>query len=248
MNSSLVKAVILCAGKGTRLQDGTDLPKVLRQAEGRSLLHYVLDALDFLPPENTILVVGHLKEAVMAAYPQHPHAVQLQQLGTGHALLSARPQLQGFHGQVLVCNGDMPLMKRSTYQSLVGTHLREGNACTLLSGITERPLPYGRIVRDENRAFTAIVEEKDCTPHQREITELNAGVYLFQADCLWQALEALRPDNAQGEYYLTDVPGHLLAQGQTVGICPTCSPSEMLGVNTLEQLRQVEDILKGREA
>lgn len=248
MSSCHVKAVVLCAGKGTRLQtEGVALPKVLRQANGRPLLHYVLDALSFLPRQDVLLVVGYRKEDILAAYPDYPHAVQAEQLGTGHAVRSAQQALEGFDGHLLVCCGDMPLMKRSTYQSLVAAHLREGNACTLLSGFTDRDLPYGRIVRDGARRFSRIVEDRDCSPEEKKINELNAGVYLFEAAPLWEALESLRPDNAQGEYYLTDAPARLLARGKTVGVCSTCTPTEMLGVNTPEQLEQVERALKGRD-
>lgn len=249
MSSCTVKAVVLCAGKGTRLQtEGITLPKVMRKANGEPLLHYVLDALSFLPQQDVLLVVGYRKEDILDAYPDYPHAVQAEQLGTGHAVLSARQALEGFDGHVLVCCGDMPLMKRSTYQSLVATHLREGNACTLLSGFTEKDLPYGRIVRDGEKRFLRIVEDKDCSAEEKKINELNAGVYLFEAAPLWEALESLRPDNAQGEYYLTDAPAWLLANGKKVGVCPTCTSTEMLGVNTPQQLEQVEITLKGRES
>lgn len=248
MSSNTVKAVVLCAGKGTRLQtEGITLPKVMRQAAGQPLLHYVLEALSFLPEEDVILVVGYRKEDVLAAYPTYPHAVQAEQLGTGHAVLSAKEGLSGFEGHVLVCCGDMPLMKKETYEALTATHLKEGNQCTLLSGVAEQPLPYGRIIRDEGGNFTRIVEDKDCTPEERAVTELNAGVYLFAAAPLWKALESLRPDNAQGEYYLTDVPAWMLKEGLRVGVCPTCTPTEMLGVNTPAQLEQVEKTLKERK-
>lgn len=248
MSSSVVKAVVLCAGKGKRLQtEGVTLPKVMRKANGEPLLHYVLDALSFLPRQNILLVVGYRREEILAAYPDYPYAVQEEQLGTGHAVLSARKALDGFDGHILVCCGDMPLMKRSTYQSLVAAHLREGNACTILSGVTEKSLPYGRVIRDGGRGFVRIVEDRDCSPEERAVNELNAGVYLFRASCLWGALEALRPDNAQGEYYLTDAPAWLLARGEKVGVCSTCTSTEMLGVNTPEQLEQVENTLKGRE-
>ncbi len=247
MSSSTVKAIVLCAGKGTRLQsEGCHLPKVLRQANGRPLLSHVLEALSFLPQEDVMLIVGYQREEVMRAFPNYPVGVQEEQLGTGHAVLSAKEGLKGFDGHVLVCCGDMPLMKRSTYQSLVAAHMREGNACTILSGVTERALPYGRIVRDEGKHFRRIVEDRDCTPEEKSITELNAGVYVFEGQKLWRALESLRPDNAQGEYYLTDAPAWFLAQGEKVGVCSTCSSNEMMGVNTLEQLQRVEDILKGR--
>ena len=135
-----VKALVLAAGKGTRLQtEGIDLPKVMRLADGKPLLHYVLSALDFLPPEDVILVVGWKKEAVLEAYPQYPHAVQAEQHGTGHAVQCAAPLLEGFQGHVIICCGDAPLMKKETFQALADAHLREGNACTLLSAV----LPEG---------------------------------------------------------------------------------------------------------
>ena len=116
-----------------------------------------------------------------------------------------------------------------------------------MAGVADQPLPYGRILRDENGGFARIVEDKDCTPAEREVKELNAGVYIFHARELWRALTTLRPDNAQGEYYLTDAPAWLLRQGEKVGVCAACTPEEMLGVNTPEQLSQVEANLKQRE-
>ena len=160
-----VKALVLAAGKGTRLQtEGVDLPKVMRLADGKPLLHYVLSGLDFLSPEDVILVVGWKKEAVLAAYPQYPHAVQAEQHGTGHAVQCAAPLLEGFDGHVLVCCGDAPLMKGETFRSLTETHLRDGNACTLLSSVLEDGGNYGRILREADGTFRAIVEGKDCTP------------------------------------------------------------------------------------
>ena len=235
------KAVVLAAGKGTRLQtEGITLPKVMREAAGKPLLGYVLDALSFLSKDNIVLVVGYRKEDVEAAYPEYPSAVQAEQLGTGHAVQCAAPQLDGFGGNVLVCCGDMPLMKKETYQSLCRTHEESGNVCTVLSGISEEELPYGRVIRAADGGFARIVEDKDCTPEEKAVRELNAGVYLFRAPDLFEALGHLRCDNAQGEYYLTDVPAWLLARGGKVGVCATCTPEEMLGVNTPAQLEQVE--------
>lgn len=244
-----IKAVVLAAGKGTRLQtEGITLPKVMREAAGQPLLGYVLDALSFLPKENIVLVVGYRKEDVEAAYPDYPSAVQAEQLGTGHAVQCAASQLEGFTGNVLVCCGDMPLMKKGTYESLCRTHEENGNVCTVLSGISEEELPYGRVIRAADGSFARIVEDKDCTPEEKSVRELNAGVYLFRAPELFEALGHLRCDNAQGEYYLTDVPAWLLGRGGKVGVCSTCTPEEMLGVNTPAQLEQVENtILQRRE-
>ena len=240
-----MKALVLAAGKGTRLQtEGIDLPKVMRLANGQPLLHYVLSALDFLPPEDVILVVGWKKEAVLSAYPQYPHAVQEEQHGTGHAVQCAAHLLSGFDGHVIVCCGDAPLMRAATFQALADTHLRDGNACTLLSAILPEGGNYGRILREPDGSFQAIVEDRDCTPAQKEIREVNTGTYVFHVPELLSSLGKLKDDNAQGELYLTDVPALIRAAGGRVGLCDTCSPEEMLGVSTLEQLREVEAILR----
>lgn len=243
---SNIKSLVLCAGKGTRLQtEGVELPKVMRLANGKPLLHYVLRALDFLPKEDTILVVGYRREAVLAAYPDYPSALQAEQKGTGHAVQCCVDTLGAdFEGHILVCCGDMPLMKRETYQALVNTHLAGENLCTILSGRADEPLPYGRVIRDETGAFQKIVEEKDATDAEKAVTELNAGVYLFAAQPLFKALKHLKSDNAQGEYYLTDVPEYLRKQGGRVAVCDVCTPQEMLGVNTPQQLQEVEEVLR----
>ncbi|OUQ79197.1 NTP transferase domain-containing protein [Flavonifractor sp. An100] len=241
-----MKALVLAAGKGTRLQtEGIDLPKVMRSADGKPLLHYVLTSLSFLPPKDIILVVGWKKEAVLAAFPQYPHAVQEQLNGTGGAVQFAAPLLQGFDGHLIVCCGDTPLMKKETFQSLARTHLQDGNACTLLSAHLDEGGSYGRVLREADGTFQRIVEARDCTPEQAACTEVNTGTYVFHVPSLLSVLDHLRNDNAQGELYLTDVPALLKAQGKRVGLCDTCSPDEMLGVNTVEQLAQVEALLRG---
>ena len=168
------------------------------------------------------------------------------------ALLLGRPGVReavtcALNGSVLVCYGDMPLMRRATYESLIETHKREGNDCTLLSAVSDEELPYGRIVRKSDGSFSHIVEDKDCTPEEKAIRELNVGVYVFESGPLWEAIDQLRPNNAQGEYYLTDAPAYILSRGGRVGACPTCTAEEMLGVNTVEQLAQVEELVRRRE-
>jgi len=242
-----IKALVLAAGKGTRLRtEGINLPKVMRLADGKPLLHYVLTALDFLPQENVILVVGYQKEAVLEAYPQYPHAMQEVQNGTGHAVQCAAHLLEDFDGHVLICCGDTPLMQRETFRSLVDIHLKEGNACTMLSAILDEGGNYGRVLREEDGSFKCIVEARDCTPEQAAVREVNVGAYLFHVPELLSALGQLNTDNAQGELYLTDCPAIIKAAGHRVGVCDTCSAQEMLGVNTVEQLQEVEDILRGR--
>lgn len=244
-----IKALVLAAGKGTRLQtEGIDLPKVLRQADGKPLLHYVLNSLSFLPPEDVILVVGWKKEAVLAAFPQYPHAVQEELNGTGGAVQFAAPLLKDCPGHLIVCCGDAPLMKQETFQALVRTHLEQGNECTMLSARLPEGGSYGRVIRETDGTFQRIVEARDCTPEQAAVTEVNTGTYVFHIPALLSVLDQLSKDNAQGELYLTDVPALLKARGQRVGLCDTCSPNEMLGVNTVEQLAQVETLLRREKA
>lgn len=241
------KAVILAAGKGTRLQsEQYQLPKVLREANGQPLLHYVLEALNFLPQENTVIVAGYMKEKVMDRFPDYPYAVQAEQNGTGHAVQCAKAELQDFDGTVLVCCGDMPLIKKETYEALLKAHETSGNPCTFLTGTSNQDLPYGRILRDEQGDFLRVVEDKDCTPEQKAIRELNAGVYAFDCKELLACLSLLKNDNAQGEYYLTDVPELMRNRGGKIGICCVELNEQIIGVNTVEQLREVEDFLKAR--
>ena len=244
MNKKL-KAVVLAAGQGKRLQsDRHDAPKVMRLADGKPLLSYVLEALDFIPPEDTVIVVGYKREQVMKAFSGYMFAVQEEQLGTGHAVMSALDALPGFDGNLLVCCGDMPLIKGETYYKLVSRH--GVNDCTILSGESDVPLAYGRIVRNKQGEFLEIVEDKDCSPEQKDITELNSGVYVFYSETLRIVLPELSRDNNQQEYYLTDVPALELKKGFNVGVCRLNLGNQLIGVNTPEQLEQVEEIIKSR--
>ena len=236
----MIFAVVLAAGRGTRIHSQRDpLPKVMRPILGRPMISYVLDALSFV--NETIVVVGYRQEAVRAALGDTVrYAEQLEQKGTGHAVLCTAALLEGFDGPVLICCGDMPLIRRETYQKLLAWHTEKGNACTLLSGTSDRDLPYGRVQRDEAGAFGCIIEETDCTPEQMAIAELNAGVYVMSAAALFPALRALRPDNAQGELYLTDVPALLKQKGLRVDVCRSEYPDEIIGVNTPEDLARAE--------
>jgi len=240
-----IKAIVLAAGKGSRLQtEGCELPKVMRQALGKPLLHYVLRAISFIDKKDTVIVVGYKKEDIINEFGDYIFAYQHEQLGTGHAVMSAENELAGFSGTVLVCYGDMPMLKRETYEALIAMHFEQNNACTILTGTSDDNLPYGRIVRDENNEFLRVVEDRDCDEQQKKIKELNSGVYVFNAAKLFPALKKLKNNNSQGEYYLTDVPDILLGQGEKIGICMRELGSEIIGVNTLEQLTQVETLLR----
>lgn len=240
-----LKAVVLAAGKGTRLQTvGNALPKVMRLANGKPLLAHVLAALDFIKPGDIVLVVGYQKEFVLNAFPGYPYAVQTEQLGTGHAVMAAFENLGDFDGNVLICCGDMPLIRKGTYQALAEEHVRADNDCTILTGTSNEDLPYGRILRDESGAFSGVVEDRDATPEQKKIRELNSGVYIFKAPKLRAVLSELKSDNAQGEYYLTDAPVLMREHGGRIGVCRRELGCEIIGVNTPEQLRHVEALLQ----
>lgn len=245
MENKKLKAVVLAAGKGTRLQtDGSELPKVMRLANGQPLLAYVLVALDFIKSEDIVLVVGYKKEFVLETFPGYPYAVQTEQLGTGHAVMAAFETLGDFAGDILVCCGDMPLIKKETYRALTEEHVRAGNDCTILTGTSSEALPYGRVLRDENGAFVDVVEDRDATPEQKKIRELNSAVYIFKAPKLRAVLSELKSDNTQGEYYLTDAPMLMQKRGGKIGVCCRELGYEIIGVNTMEQLRQVEALLR----
>lgn len=242
-----MKAVILAAGKGKRLHsEQFSAPKVLREANGKPLLRYVVNNLSFIPDKKDIIIVaGYKKEMVFNAFNEgYTFAVQDEQLGTGHAVNCAREALKDYDGPVLVCYGDMPLFKKETYENLVKVHEKTGNDCTILTGVSDRGLAYGRIIRDENGSFKGVVEDRDCTPEQKKINELNVGIYVFDSKKLFSCLGELKNSNAQGEYYLTDVPTIMMSKGYKIGTYTTHDDTEILGVNTPEELALCESLLK----
>lgn len=242
-----LRAIVLAAGKGTRfVTEGEALPKVMRRALGRPVLAYVLDALDFIPSQDITLVVGYMREKVLEAFPQYGHAVQEQQLGTGHAALSARSVLENYDGDVLIAAGDMPLIPRETYLALLQKHRKDGNDCTVLTGYMENPGSFGRVLRTADGGFDRIVEARDCTPEQYAIKEVNSAIYIFKASSLLPALLALKNENAQSEYYLTDAPDLILRKGGKVGISDAWREEDMTGVNTPADLKICEEVLLER--
>jgi NDP-sugar pyrophosphorylase family protein len=242
-----LKAIVLAAGKGNRLSsDDNDLPKMMRLAAGKPLLEHVLGAISFIAKENTIIVVGYKKEEITEHFQGYIYAVQNQQLGTGHAVMSTMNELSGYNGAVLVCKGDMPAVRDSTYRALVKEHFDRGNDCTILTGESATPLAYGRIERDENGDFKQIVEERDCTAEQLAIKEINSGIYIFRAPMMLFALGQLTNNNSQGEYYLTDVPAIMKGLGATIGTFKRDLSEEIIGVNTADELAHVDEILTQR--
>ena len=243
-----MKAIVLGAGKGKRLMsEQFDLPKVMRQANGRGLITYVLDSIDFVEKKDTVIVVGYKKEAVIAALsPEYKFAVQEQMLGTGHAVMAAAKEFEGYDGDVLITYGDMPLFTKKTFENIVKIHKENGAACTLMTAIVDNPPAYGRIIRDADGNLVDMVETKDCTPEQLEVKELNVGVYVFNAKLLFENLKKLGNNNAQGEYYLTDMPKILMELGEKVATYTVEDNNEIYGVNTPEDLEFCENVLKNR--
>lgn len=245
-----MKAIILGAGKGTRLHsENQNLPKVLRKANGRSLMEYVLDELSFISQEDTCIIVGYKKEVVIETIQKdYLYVSQDEQLGTGHAVAMTTPYFKDYDGSILVAYGDMPLFKKETYERLVEKHIGSNSKCTVLTAVNEEALSYGRIIRNESGDLVDIIETKDCTPEQLGIKELNVGVYVFDSKLLFKHLSSLKNNNVQNEYYLTDVPKIMLESGEKVYTYTIHDTDEIYGVNTPEDLEFCEEILKERNS
>jgi bifunctional UDP-N-acetylglucosamine pyrophosphorylase/glucosamine-1-phosphate N-acetyltransferase len=240
-----IDVIVLAAGLGTRMKSGTI--KILHHAGGRPLIDYVLDLAGRLTPEQPVLVVGHQRDAVRAHCGERAqYAVQEEQLGTGHAVLQTRPMLEKHDSTILVLSGDVPLTREATLRKLLDVHAASRNSATLLSMRLAEPGSYGRIVRGGSGQLERIVEAKDATPDVRSIDEVNGGIYAFEARDLFQSLDALSTDNAQGEYYLTDVISILKNRGMNVGAMIADDPLEAFGVNSRTELAMVEAELTRR--
>jgi len=242
-DGSLTAAIVLAAGEGTRMHSA--IPKVLHPVAGRPLVEHAVRAAAGLFPQQLVVVIGHGREAVDAhlrtvgaALGREVHAaVQAEQHGTGHAVACGLDELPaGLSGTVLVSYGDVPLLDTGTLTELVAEHHRTGQAVTLLSAAVDDPIGYGRVLRDESGAVTGIVEHRDASPSERAITEINSGIYAFDAEVLRSALSRLGRSNSQGELYLTDVVGLARADGLAVGAQSCTDPWLVAGVNDRVQL------------
>jgi bifunctional UDP-N-acetylglucosamine pyrophosphorylase / glucosamine-1-phosphate N-acetyltransferase len=234
-------AIVLAAGKGTRMK--SELPKVLASVCGRPMIEYVLDALAKGGVGRVIAVIGYRAELVRETINGRPgveFALQTEQLGTGHAVMMCRAQLADYDGPVLIVAGDSPLMQAESVAALLDDYQQHPAACVLGTAFKDDPDGLGRIVRDANGKFLGIVEYRDATPEQRQITEVNMSYYVFNSRELFSVLDQIRPNNRQGEYYITDVPGLLIAQGKEVRALPVLKPFESLAINTVAELAAVE--------
>jgi len=238
-----INVLILAAGLGTRMK--SQQAKVLHKLGGRPLISHVLRTAAQLEPEKIFVVVGHQADQVETAARASLDAssaerlnfvMQTEQRGTGHAVMSARAALKEARGLLLVLYGDVPLVRAETLRRLIEEHERGRHAATFITIRIENPPAYGRILRDAQGNFLQIVEDKDCTPEQRAITEVNPGLYCFDIAALLSTLDRLTTRNAQGEYYLTDVPELLLKDGRSVGTVLHPDAGELDGVNTRAEL------------
>jgi bifunctional UDP-N-acetylglucosamine pyrophosphorylase / glucosamine-1-phosphate N-acetyltransferase len=239
-------AVVMAAGLGTRMK--SEVPKHLHPLLGRRMLDWALEALRGLGLERIVVVCSpDTRELMAASLPEDVEvAVQAVPRGTGDAVVAARGALAGFDGDVLVVPGDSPLVTTELLSVLAVAQRVDRAAVTMLSVETERPLPYGRIVRDGDGDVLRIVEERDATPEERAIRELNASFYVFSAPDLWWALERLDVDNAQGELYLTDTIEHLVRAGRPIAVATTRDVDSVHGVNTRADLAQAAAVLRAR--
>lgn len=240
-----ILGIVLAAGQGKRMK--SKLYKVLHPVCGKPMVGHVLDVLDAAQVDRKVVVVGHGADEVKAYVGERAEfALQAEQLGTGHAVLMAEPLLAQEDGITVVICGDTPLIRPESLETMIRMHREQGAAATLMSASLSVPQGYGRIVRDEHGHVARIVEQKDCTPEQDAISEINAGTYCFDNRKLFAALAKVTNDNAQGEYYFTDVIGILREQKETVLAYCTSDESEWIGVNDRIALSEAEAYMRAR--
>lgn len=240
-------AIVMAAGKGTRMK--TDLPKVLVPVLGRPMIHYVVDALKQAGIARILVVVGYRADDVQTSLAHYEGVEFVQQgepLGTGHAVKSCLPQIEAHDGPVVVVTGDSPLTQSSSVARLVAEAALLQSSCLLGSGYAENPFGLGRIVRDGEKRFVKIVEEKDATPEERAITEVNLSTYVFNAKDLAEFLKQMGPSPATGEYYVSDGPRYLLSVGKDVHALDVLQPCESFTINTQEELLRAEEEMRRR--
>lgn len=243
-----IRAIIPAAGKGTRLHsEQFDAPKAMRLCAGKPLLETVLDSVSFVNKENIYIVVGYKKEHILQYFQQPYHFVeQIQQRGTGDAVMACADAFRDFDGVVLVTFGDMPLFRREDMQAMCRKVEEEGADCVLMSAENPELDQWARIIRDENGDFQAIIEGRDCTKEQAKTRELFAGVLCFRSPSLFSILPQVGHDNAQGEYYLTEVPELMVKNHMKVSTYAIKDGNDLRGVNTLEDLERCEAELNKR--
>lgn len=243
--STNVTAVILAAGKGTRMKSSR--AKVLHEVFCKPMLHHVLDAVNGASIEHCAVIVGHQRDTVLASLLDYLFTpiIQEEQLGTGHAVLCAEAACQGSEMVMILC-GDTPLIRPETLQAMITAHQRTAATLTLMTTELDTPFGYGRILSDDRNNVLEIVEEKDATPQQQAIRSINAGIYCVERDFLFSALKQVGTDNSQGEVYLTDIVAIANRQGKKVHTFSHAHAMDVLGVNSRVELAQAHRELQMR--
>ena len=242
-----IKSIILAAGKGTRMKSET--PKVLHEIYGKPLLGYVLDSVKNITDGNFVIVGHHAQEVesyVNNNYKNAKTILQTPQLGTGHAVSMACSELENYEGLVLILCGDTPLIQAETLSKFVDFHKKNNSDLTVMSTIFENPANYGRIIRESDNTLKCIVEEKDASPEQKAVKEVNAGIYCLNWGKIKQAFSELTSNNAQGEYYLTDIIAWGKARGLNVNAYILENNEEIFGINSRINLAQATKIMTRR--
>lgn len=240
-------AIILAAGHGKRMKSSR--AKVLHEVCGRAMIQYVVEAARGAGAKTIVVVVGYAADQVrayLAGEPDVLFATQTQQLGTGDAVKASRPLLEGYRGPAFVLVGDEPLLRAEPLAGLLAEQQQQHAACLMGTALLSDPFGFGRIIRDGNNEFARIVEEKDCSPAEKAVQEVNPSCYVFELPGLWEALDKLQTDNAQGEYYLTDAPRWLLEMGRKVRALPVLDADDILGVNARQHLAEAHAIMQRR--
>jgi bifunctional UDP-N-acetylglucosamine pyrophosphorylase/glucosamine-1-phosphate N-acetyltransferase len=239
-----LRVLILAAGKSTRMK--SKYAKVLHRAGGATLIEHVLRAARSLSTDISI-VVGHSADRVKALLPESKFVEQKEQLGTGHAVMSARESFKGYSGNVLILPGDVPLVSAKTLEAFVNSHVQGGFSASVLTAEIADPYGYGRIVRKNDNEVDSIVEHRDANPDVLKIREINSSIYVFDAPALFDALAKVGTNNAQGEFYLTDAIGILVNDRKKVGAFKIGNADEVLGINTRQELAAVDRIMRRKK-
>ena len=240
--------IILAAGKGTRMK--SKLPKVLHKAAGKAMLQHVIDAAKEAGAVRNVVVTGFGGDVVRETMGEQQgveYVTQAEQLGTGHAVLQTRELLSGTQGTVMVLCGDTPLLTGDLLKKLYESHQEAGAKATVLTAIMPDATGYGRIIRSEDGSVLKIVEHKDATEEERQVKEVNSGIYCFDIQAMFEALGKVTNDNAQGEYYLPDVLEILRSQGEKIWAVAADDYESTLGINSRQQLAGAEKILRRRK-
>jgi len=240
-----VAVVILAAGQGTRMK--SNKAKVLHEIAGRPMVLYVVETARKIAGDNVIVVIGHqahkVREIISESAPAH-FAYQEEQLGTAHAVQCAVSHIPDACNQVVILCGDVPLIRTETITALIEEHLSAARDISLLAVELDNPYGYGRVLVDENRKVFGIIEEADASAAQKQIKLINAGIYCIHKAFLLQALPKIRTNNVQSELYLTDIMGIGHAENKEIGVMVGTDPLEVIGVNTIQELKRVETIMQ----